>query len=373
MSTDSLSTRSVDKIASSTAHCAVSSPVTLSPYVVAQHGYVVAVRAVGEKETYDTVECADGVFRHVEAGDVLVGALGGRQALKGYSGSVPRQVEPGDALHVLNLGGIVGECTAAHPDLGPALPVEVLGAVMVERNGRVVHARIQDGAVAPADRLFSSAPLVMVSGTAMDTGKTMAACAIIEGLTARGLDVGAAKVTGAALMRDVRRMREHGAVAVSTFADAGIVCSTETDMTPIAKGVLKNVNQRAEPDAIVVELGDGFVGDYGVDELLRDQELQQHAAAHVVAATDLAGAWAAQQAFSDRYRASISVMTGPVTDNDVGRRYVEQQFGITALNACQQGEALAETIAGFVERDAANRRPNESAAPIRTKTSALPQ
>jgi hypothetical protein len=121
--------------------------VPLSPYVVAQSGYVIAVRALDEKTTYDEIECQNGVFRHIEKGDVLVGTLGGRQALKGYSGRVPRHVAPGDTLHVLNLGGLVGECTSALPDLGPALPVEVLGAVMVERNEHWVHARIQEGAL----------------------------------------------------------------------------------------------------------------------------------------------------------------------------------------------------------------------------------
>lgn len=363
MAIDSVSRHSVDKIASSTAHCPVSSPVDLSSYVIAQHGYVVAVRALDEKEQYDEVECTDGVFRHIEEGDVLVGTLGGRQALKGYSGSVPRHVEPGDTLHVLNLGGIIGECTSALPDLGPALPVEVLGAVTVERNGDPVHARIQDGSIPPADRLTSSAPLVMVSGTAMDTGKTMAACSIIEGLTARGLEVGAAKITGAALMRDVGRMREHGATAVSTFADAGVVCSTEEDMTPIAKGMIGNLNREADLDAIVVELGDGFIGLYGVGELLRDQELQQHTAAHVVTATDLAGAWAAERVFRERYQASIHAITGPVTDNDVGRRYVEQKFGISAVNACQDGHALAQHVADKVATEGREQTiPNDRAS-----------
>jgi len=48
MTNDAFTTCPVDKIASSTAHCAVESPVTLSPYVVAQHGHLVAVRALGE-------------------------------------------------------------------------------------------------------------------------------------------------------------------------------------------------------------------------------------------------------------------------------------------------------------------------------------
>ena len=362
MTDDTFQTGPVDKIASSTAHCDIESPITLSPYVVAQHGYVIVVRALDEKDQYDEVECNDGVFRHIRKGDVLVGTLGGRQAIKGYSGRVPRHIRPGDTLNVLNLGGLIGECTASHPELGPALPVEVLGAVMVERNDQWVHARIQEDALEMVHRLESSVPLVAVSGTAMETGKTKAACRIVEGLAETGLKVGAAKLTGASLMRDVRRMREHGATAVSTFTDAGIACTVEDAITPIAKGVIRHLNETEDLDVIVAEMGDGFVGYYGVDDLLTDMELQSFIEAHVVAATDLAGAWAAEQTFRERYHTDITAITGPVTDNDVGRRYIKQRLGVTALNALQQSTALvdnvtqalpASVVSGEVEKTAA--------------------
>jgi len=342
--TAAFQTGPVDKIASSTAHCDVTSPVTLSPYVVAQHGYLVVVGALDEKDQYDEVECSDGVFRHIRKGDVLVGTLGGRQAIKGYSGRVPRHIEPGDTLNVLNLGGLIGECTAAHPNLGPALPVEVLGAVMVKRDDQWLHARIQEDALEMVHRLDSSVPLVTVSGTAMDTGKTEAACRIVEGLAEKGLQVGAAKLTGASLMRDVRRMREHGATTVSTFTDAGIACTVEDAITPIAKGVIRHLNETEDLDVIVAEMGDGFVGYYGVDDLMTDMELQSFIEAHVVAATDLAGAWAAEQTFRERYHTGITAITGPVTDNDVGRRYIKQRLGVTALNALQQSTALVNEV-----------------------------
>ena len=344
MTDDAFLTGSVDKVASSTAHCAVESPVTVSPYVVAQHGYVIAVRALDEKDQYDEVECQDGVFRHIKEGDVLACTLGGRQALKGYSGRVPRHIAPGDTLNVLNLGGLVGECTSTHPNLGPALPVEVIGAVMVQRDDQWVHARIQEDALEMVHRLETSVPIVNVSGTAMDTGKTKAASIIVEGLSEMGLRVGAAKLTGASLMRDVRRMQEHGATAVSTFTDAGIACTVEDAMTPIAKGVIHHLNETEDLDVIVTEMGDGFVGYYGVDDLLTDMELQSFIASHIVAAADLSGAWAAETTFRERYHTDITAVTGPVTDNDVGRRYIKQKLGITALNALQQSTDLVDVV-----------------------------
>ena len=368
MDGDALTTCPVDKIASSTAHCNVDSPVTLSSSVVAQHGYLVAVRALAEKDQYDEVECSDGVFRHITSGDIVVGTLGGRQALKGYSGRVPRHIAPGDTLNVLNLGGLIGESTAPHPSLGPALPVEVLGAVMVHRDEHWVHARIQEDALELVHRLDASVPIIAISGTAMDTGKTEAASTIVEGLSEKGLRVGAAKLTGASLMRDVRRMQHRGATAVSTFTDAGIACTVEDAVTPIAKGVIQHLNGIEDLDVIVAELGDGFVGYYGVDDLLTDMELQSFIESHVIAATDLAGAWAAKRLFHDRYQASITAVTGPVTDSDVGRRYIEQRLGITARNALRQSGALVDQVLQVLPSSVFSDRPEtqEETSPAST-------
>ena len=337
-------------VASSTAPCGLAPDLTLSPYVVAEEGYCVAVRALESKEVYNQIEGTDGVFRTITAGEVLVGALGERQALKGYSGRIPRMIRPGDTLHVLNMGGILGRCTSDHPDLGPALRVEVLGAVLSEE-GR--HARIQDHAIDSREHLAASVPLVMVSGTAMNTGKTLAAAELVAGLTKRGLRVAAAKLTGASLMRDVRAMADRGAVCTATFTDAGVVASTGRDMVPIAKGIVEHLS-RCAPDCCVLELGDGIIGPYGVDGILQDMELQRFTAAHILAAADLAGAWAADQLFRKRYRTEISTVVGPATDTEVGRRYLENTLGMPGINARSEPERLVTLVAGLVERFAAH-------------------
>ncbi len=339
-----ITTIAVDRIASSTTPCGLSHDLEVSDYIVAQEGYCVVVRALDEKPHYNQLECTDGQFQTLHKGDVIVGALGERQALKGYSGRIPRQIQVGDVLNVLNMGGIIGACTSDHPDLGPALRVEVLGAVIVNRGGQKTHARLMDHALEPVYNLEDSPALVMVSGTSMNTGKTYAAAQIVKGLTMCGIRVAAAKLTGASLRRDVRVMQENGAVACATFNDAGAVSSTNKEMAPLAKGIIRHL-QAAGPDVIVLELGDGFIGYYGVDELLQDKELQRYTVAHVVAAADLAGAWAADQIFRTRYRTQITAITGPVTDNAVGKQYITNVLGITAYNALQDSESLSSVVA----------------------------
>ena len=333
----------LDYVASSAAPCKLEGVVMTTPYLVAEEGYCVVVRALEDKETYNQIEDATGSFRTIRKGDVFAAALGERQALKGYSGRIPRRIMQGDVLQVLNMGGIIGLCSSDHPALGPALNVEVLGTVLVDVQGEMRHARIQDHALEPVFALEHSAPLIMVSGTAMDTGKTHAAREIVRELTARGLRVAAAKLTGAALLRDVRSMTECGAVEVASFLDAGVVSSTGKDITPLAKAVIGKLNA-CNPDVIVLELGDGFIGYYGVDDLLQDKELQRYTCAHIVAASDLAGAWAADQTFRLRYQSPITLITGPVTDNLVGKQYIEKSLGVAALNALQDTEAMVNVV-----------------------------
>lgn len=336
-----------DFVASALGRCGFGPTVTLTRDIPAAAGVAVAVRIEDAKDVYNEVECADGVFRTLRPGAVLVAPLGERRALKGYSGHVPATVAVGDTLHVLNLGGMLGCCTGTVPGLGPALRATVLGGVLTDAGAA---ASVRHGALPPADALPDDAPpLVVVSGTAMDTGKTLAACRLVEGLTARGLGVAAAKLTGAALMRDVRTMRAHGATACATFTDAGVISSVGEDMRPLAKGLIAHLAHgggagTVRPDVLVLEMGDGLLGPYGVDALMRDADLQRHTAAHVVAATDLAGAWAAQRLFAERYGAAITAVTGPVTDHEVGRSYLQGELGLAAFNARSQPEALTALV-----------------------------
>lgn len=333
-----------DYIGSSTFPCGLGKNVLMTDYILAEDGYCVVVQALEDKEVYNQIECTDHTFRTIHKGDVFIGVLGERQALKGYSGRLPRQVAVGDTLNVLNMGGIIGMCVSEHPELGPPLKVRVMGAVArINGGGTARHVCIQDHAIEYSETLEKSAPMIMVSGTSMNTGKTYACAEIVRQLTDRGLKVAAAKLTGASLMRDTRAMKESGAVAVHTFTDAGIVTSTSHNIVPAAKGIIKKLNSY-EPDVIVAELGDGFIGYYGVDDILGDKEIQKFVAAHVVATVDLVGAWASRQIFKDRYHADIAMIVGPVTDNAVGKRYIQQSLGITALNAKQDGEAFGELL-----------------------------
>ena len=79
----------VDKLASVTQACNLAHEVRIAPEIPAEEGVVVVVEVLNNKSTYNTLELTSGRMAKVGKGDIVVGALGHRKALFGYSGHVP--------------------------------------------------------------------------------------------------------------------------------------------------------------------------------------------------------------------------------------------------------------------------------------------
>ncbi len=338
----------LDRIASSTRNARLAPDVVVGPGIVAREGYVLAVRILEDKSTYNVIEDPGGRLIPLRAGDLLAGTLGSRRALRGYAGHVPERLEVGDTLEVLNLGGVLGRCTSVNPELGPPFRAEVLGAVLAfpalgDRIGRPAHIRAH--AIPPAARLTHAAPVVYVSGTSMDAGKTVAAAELVRGLSRSGRRVAACKLTGVALMRDALAMRDAGAIDALTFNDAGRATTRGQETVALARGILNRL-AIARPDVVIAELGDGILGDYGVQDVLADPGLMGLGAAHVLCAADPVGCWGAAEIFRRDYGLSIAVVSGPVTDNQVGRAFVRDALGLPAHNARHDAPGLLAAVEG---------------------------
>jgi hypothetical protein len=336
----------LDRVSSSTRNAHLGPEVIVGEEIVAAEGYVLAVRVLHEKASYNTIEDVSGRMISLRAGDVLAGTLGHRRALRGYAGVVPDHVAVGDMIEVLNLGGILGKCTSTNPDIGPPFQAEVLGAILAfpelgDRIGRPAH--IKDHAVPPADRLETQVPVVYVAGTCMNSGKTVAATELVRGLSRSGLRVAAAKLTGVSLMRDALSMQDAGAIAALTFNDIGIATTRAGLTVTAAKGIFNRL-AGSKPDVIVAELGDGILGEYGVQDILRDPDLTALGAAYVMAAPDPVGCWGAVTLMRDLFRLPVTVITGPATDNEVGRDYITAELQLPAHNALRDAAGLVEVV-----------------------------
>ncbi|HLG15581.1 MAG TPA: hypothetical protein VJH03_13935 [Blastocatellia bacterium] len=335
----------VDKIASSTVNLALTQELEITTECEAKAGNVVVARTLTDNATYNTIELVTGRMAKINPGDIVAGVLGYRRALKGFIGDVPKSVAAGDRLHLLNLGGLIGQCLGHHHSLSNAIEVEVLG--MPLRDGRIMN--IAEAAIATRERLEVTTPLVLVAGTCMNSGKTYAATGIIKHLSRAGLRVAAAKLSGVACLRDTLHMEDHGAIKTLSFLDCGLPSTVGvTDLAPMAKGVITKLAEE-EPDCVVIELGDGILGGYSVDTVFADEELMSATAALVFCANDFVGAWGGRELLASR-GVKIDVVSGPVTDSHMGGDYVRDELGLAAANALNEGELLAALVKERLER-----------------------
>lgn len=346
----------VDKVASVAQHNDVAAEIRLSPEIPCEEGVLIAVRVLNNKSRYNQLELTSGRMATVAQGDVVVGALGHRNALRGYSGHLPTSLSKGDTIQILNIGGVMGICDSANPDVGPPFECEVLGTVLEfpylgERIG--VPARAGLTKLDEAASLNThGVPVIALAGTCMDSGKTAAACQIVSRLRHLGFNVAACKATGVSLRRDVLAMEDAGATETMIFSDLGIVTTTEKNGPALTRSLLTGLGEK-QPDVIVLELGDGLLGSYGVGAILSDKNIHKALTAVVLCANDPVSAWGGATILRDEFDIDPAVVTGPATDNDVGVQQIDERLGLPAINALSNGAALGDKIASLLGKEAA--------------------
>ncbi|MGE0580708.1 MAG: hypothetical protein AB7P31_01040 [Steroidobacteraceae bacterium] len=337
----------VDKIASVTQAVGLSHEVRISTEIPAEEGVIVVVEVLTNKSNYNTLELTSGRMAKVGRGDVVVGALGHRKALFGYSGHVPESLKAGDVIQMLNIGGVLGICDSVNPDKGKPFDCRVLGVVLQfpylgERIGvpaRAGYRRLDYDA--PLDT--KGVPVVALAGTCMEAGKTAAACSIVSRMRHRGLVVDAFKATGVSLRRDILAMADAGARNTMIFTDLGVITTTPKTGPALTRTMLTELSA-TKPDVIVFELGDGLMGTYGVDSILSCDDIRKSLSGVVLSANDPVAAWGGVKLLRERFSVEPCVVTGPATDNAVGVEIIEQQMNVPAFNALSSGAALGDCV-----------------------------
>ncbi len=337
----------VDKIASVAQACGLSHEVRISSDIPSEEGVVVVVEVLTNKSTYNTLELVSGRMAKVGKGDIVVGALGHRKALFGYSGHVPASLQAGDVIQMLNIGGVLGICDSINPDKGKPFDCRVLGVALNfpylgERIGvpaRAGHRRLDLAAKLEARPL----PVVALAGTCMEAGKTAAACAIISRMRHRGLVIDAFKATGVSLRRDILAMEDAGARRCAIFTDLGVVTTTRVNGPALTRTMLTELSA-GKPDVIVFELGDGILGSYGVDAILECPDIRAALTGVVLSANDPVAAWGGVKLLRERFGIEPCAVTGPSTDNQVGVEIIRSQMGVPAFNAISAGAALGDRV-----------------------------
>ena len=189
--------------------------------------------------------------------------------------------------------------------------------------------------------------MVALAGTCMNSGKTAAACAVIGRLRHRGHVVDAFKATGVSLRRDILAMEDAGARNTSIFTDFGVVSTGPGNAPDLARTMLRRLAAE-RPDAIVFELGDGILGAYGVEAILRDDAVRANISCLLLCASDPVAAWGGARLLEEEFGMTPAFITGPATDNQVGLDIIRERTGLEGVNAVTHGARLGDAVAARI-------------------------
>ncbi len=332
-----------DLIASAASKVALPDPLRVAAVGEPEHGDIVMARVLEVNPAYPNLETASANEIGLSEGDIILGTLGIRRALYGFSGKLPARPNPGDVLHLLNKGGVIGECTAFHRALGWPSRLEYLGTVV--RDGRALNLR--DGGLELKTGPLPETPLVLVMGTCMNSGKTAVCKEILRLFSDRGFSVNAGKVAGVACFRDLKGMKEAGAQKVLSFHDFSLASTAQvSDLAPVARSLVHHLAD-SDPDFIVLEMGDGILGGYQVASLFEDREFLERGLCIVLCANDFMGVWGSLQWMTQQGhdpREHPVLVAGPVTDSAEGIRYIEENLAVPAANVFDSGGKLCTFI-----------------------------
>lgn len=327
-----MKTVEIDKIGAVTKNLNLNHREEVIRKVSTETGTVLAAQVLQDKSIYSELELPSGRFSKLKKDDIIAVALGERMALKGFAGHLPKTLKADDVIHLLNMGGVAGICTSANvQEVGEPLRIRVLGGIA--RNGKLLNIN-QAKKFDAVPSMKNDTPLIIITATSMDTGKTTVAAEIIKTLTRIGMRLAGVKLTGVGALKDVYKMEDYGVYETASFIDAGLTSTANIDektMVGIAKGALDYLS-KGEPDAIMVEFGDGVLGRYGVMPILRDAEIQRNVRLHIGCARDPVGAIKLAEDCA-KIGVPVDVIAGPVTDNEVGKEIIREALNVLTYNA----------------------------------------
>jgi hypothetical protein len=206
------------------------------------------------------MEIRTGVTMHLFPGDHIVGAFGNRYATDQYEGYVPTR--PVEECDLLSVGGVCGEVASQHATMvGPPTRLRMLGLVSDKDARPINQCAFGLPPHAVGDRLETSAEVILVVGSAMNSGKTTTAGTLARALSRANFSVAAAKITGTAAGKDGRFYEACGARPVLDFTSIGYPSTymlSREELLGIYDIILGNL-QAANPDYIILEVADGVL------------------------------------------------------------------------------------------------------------------
>ena len=266
------------------------------------------------------IERPSGRMCQVFDGDLIVGAFGTRAATLEGVGDW-RDIGTNGKLHALTPAGLFGKATSVSPMLPSLMKLRYKGHVMRDR-------KVSMSDFCPLrEQVPLDIPVILIIGTSMSSGKTIAGRVIVHELKQMGLKVVAAKVTGAARFRDMLTLRDAGADQVYDFVDVGLP-STVCDPDEYAASLrqLLSLITLEGADVLVAEAGASPLEPYNGSVAM--ELINANVNMMVLCASDPYAVMGVQHAFGRQ----PDLVSGPASNTEAAIKLVDTLCGLPALS-----------------------------------------
>jgi hypothetical protein len=277
------------------------------------------------------MEVRTGHTMAVFPGDHIVGAFGNRYATDQYEGYLPTRLVEGCDL--LSVGGVCGEVASQHASMVvDPTRLHILGLVS-DKDDRPINQRTFGlPPYVVSDSLETSAEVILVVGSAMNSGKTTTAGTLARALSRANFSVAAGKITGTAAGKDSRFYEACGARPVLDFTSAGYPSTYMLgleELLGIYHIILGNL-RAATPDYIILEIADGIF--QRETRMMLGSEVIRDSVDHVFfAASDSLSAETGAHSMRE-YGLPLRAIAGAVTQSPLASREAEEAVGMPCMS-----------------------------------------
>jgi len=283
---------------------------------------------------HSSLENASGRIHRVQDGSRSVFVFGNRYAPDFYEGFVPTQAER--ELDLLSQSGLIGVARTKNSMIKDPTRVQLDGYVCDEE-GKVMNTR--DWPLVNPKRQIAKEPrarMILVCGTSMNSGKSLAAAACCWVLSSAGCNVRAAKITGTASLKDILHMNDAGAAHYADFSYLGYPSTyllPEEELLRIFRQLdLKYANNPR--NFWVVEVADG-IAQRETALLLRAPEVRRRIHRLILCANDAFGALGGLTTLRDEFDLVPDALSGLCSSSPLHVRELQIFTSIPIFNSAQ--------------------------------------
>lgn len=281
---------------------------------------------------HSTLENVSGRIHTIHHGTRSLFVFGNRYAPDYYEGTLPQSFQV--QVDLLARSGLIGIVRTKSAVIKDPTRINILGYV-VDEQGQVVNTRDYPKIQPRTEqKKFPRSPMILVVGTAMNSGKSMAATACVWTLKIKRHKVRASKVTGTASLKDILQMNDAGAEPFNDFTYLGYPSTyllPENELLAIFNKLdLRFAN--VPKNYWVVEFADGIF-QRETAMLLASPDVQKRIHRLVFCANDAFGAIGGLRVLKEQYGLVPDAISGLCSSSPLHIRELQSVVNIPVFNS----------------------------------------